>query len=246
MMRGLFGKSLPGAISGFGGGTFDLDGAQVTPQQSGITLTPQASEVLQGNAPMPKPQSFWQGGNRFTGRDALAGVLAAIGDGLRGWSGGPTGAVEGLIAGRLAPGQQAAALAAEQRKRAADLADYEAKKGIDARYATPDAPKPGSFEWYQTATPEQRAIYDQYNPVIATTWQGPTPIPRSRLGGVPSAPVGKLTPLGPTIQNTPAPQLNAQGNPTSLSHAQYQAIVAEMGQSQTDDYLRRYNIRVVN
>jgi hypothetical protein len=48
----------------------------------------------------------------------------------------------------------------------------------------------------------------------------------------------------PTMQNTPAPQTNAQGDPVSLTRAQYQAIVAEMGQSETDAYLRRNNIRV--
>jgi len=109
-----------------------------------------------------------------------------------------------------------------------------------------EGPKPGSFEWFQTASEADRALYDQYNPFVVTTGQGPVAVPRrpaigakvsmADIGGAPS----------PTIQNTPAPQLNAQGNPTLLTRAQYQAIVAEMGQAATDNYIRRNNIRVTN
>jgi hypothetical protein len=137
MMRGLFGKKaqMPGVISGFGGGTFNMDGTQSAPMQGEISYTPQAQAIMQGQAPMPEQRSFWQGGGKFTGRDALAGALAAIGDGLRGWSGGPTGAVEGLLSSRMAPAQEAAAMAAEQRKRAAELADFRMKEQIKAELA---------------------------------------------------------------------------------------------------------------
>jgi hypothetical protein len=248
MMRGLFGKKvqIPGVISGFGGGTFNMDGTQATPMQGEISYTPQAQAIMQGQAPMPEQRSFWQGGGKFTGRDALAGALAAIGDGLRGWSGGPTGAIEGLMASRMAPAQEAAAMAAEQRKRAAELADYRSKLEIQQEFAQPEDPKPGSFEWYQTATPEQRAIYDQYNPVIATTWQGPVPVSRSSLGGAPAAPVGRLTPIQPSIANTPAPQTGANGMPTTLTRQQYQAVVNSMGAADTEAWARRNNVRVVD
>lgn len=227
-----------------------LGGAEMTalPDMANI---PSTAQGRYGNAmlqPVPQKQpGFWQGGNKFTVRDGVAGALAAIGDGLSNWSGGGGGAMQSLLASRMLPQQQAAAMAAEQRKRAAELADYEAKKGIDARYAEPA--KPGSFEWYSdpSRTDAERALYDQYNPVIATTWQGPTPIPRGRLnGGLPSAPVGKLTPVQPTIENTPAPQLNANGMPSALTRAQYQAVEERMGRADTEAWARRNNIRVVN
>lgn len=165
MMRGLFGRSMPGPITGFGGGTFNMDGS--LPDMASIPTT---AGGRFGN-PMPQQQmprqSFWRGGSRFTGRDAIAGALAAIGDGLRGWAGGPTGAVEGLMASRMAPQQQAMAMAAEQRKRAAELADYRQKLMLDQEFAKP--PKVNDtvadFEWYKALSPQDRALYHQMRPV---------------------------------------------------------------------------------
>lgn len=100
-----------------------------------------------------------------------------------------------------------------------------------------------NFEWYESATPQQRALYDQFKPVITSTWQGPQAVPRSSLGP-PTAPVGKLTPITPTMQNTPAPQMNASGNPTFLTPDQYRVTVEALGQERTDDWMRRNNIRI--
>lgn len=73
--------------------------------------------------------------------------------------------------------------------------------------------------------------------------------PRSGLGGAlqgqaPAAPVGRLTPIEPTIQNTPAPQLGANGMPTVVTRQQYQAIVAAKGPEATEAWARRNNIQV--
>lgn len=62
----------------------------------------------------------------------------------------------------------------------------------------------------------------------------------------PTAPVGKLTPIEPTTQNTPAPQIGANGFPNQLTADQYQATVNAMGQSETDAWMRRNGIRVAN
>ena len=129
MMGGLFGRKVPGG--NFGMGAYGLESMKLpamdTPQQ-GISYNPQAM------AQQPqRRQSFWQGGDKFTLRDGLAGALAVLGDAFSQQAGGGVGAVGGLIQGRMAPLQEAAARAAEERKRAAELADYEAKKGIDAR-----------------------------------------------------------------------------------------------------------------
>jgi hypothetical protein len=66
--------------------------------------------------------------------------------------------------------------AAQQREQA--MQDWQAQYDYKIAHPAIDPPKPGSFAWYQTASPEERAVYDQYNPVTAATWQGPVIIPR--------------------------------------------------------------------
>jgi len=241
-------------------------------QQSGgmpdqpITYTPGAQRAM-NNAPRledaPKRQSYWQGGDKFTARDGIAGALAAIGDGFSTWANGPSagGATNMLIGGRgraieQAKAAQAQAQAAQQREADLRAVGIDPARGrllgdsvggvVAGQMKPPEAPKAGSFEWYQTADPQQRALYDQYNPFVVSTGQGPVAVPRRPAVGTKISMADLGGGEAPTMQNTPAPQLNAQGNPVSLSRAQYQAIVAEMGQSATDDYLRRNNIRVTN
>lgn len=237
--KGLFGRQMPmpGAISGFGGGTFNMDGTQATlPDMQNVPTT--AGGAF-GN-PLPAQAQPKQGGMDWKG--ALMSALGGAADGAAQFFGG-----QPLIAQQQQFDRFAAFREAEQqRARALELANYRAKLEMQQQFAQPEAPKPGSFEWYQTATPEQRALYDQYNPVTVATGQGPVAVPRSSFGGAPSAPVGRLTPIDPTIQNTPAPQLSANGMPTSLTRAQYQAIVAEMGEAETAKWARRNNIRVAN
>lgn len=48
----------------------------------------------------------------------------------------------------------------------------------------------------------------------------------------------------PTMENTPAPELGANGMPASLTREQYQAVVARMGQAATDAWAARNNIVV--
>ena len=241
--KGLFGKKpygmaempMPGAISGFGGGTFNMDGTQATPMQQEITYTPKAQAIMSGEAPMPaKKGGGW--------KDILLGALGGAADGAATFFGG-----QPLIAQQRQLQQiMAQRQADDQRRRSLDMADFREQLAIRQQFERPEPAKPGSFEWYQTATPEQRALYDQYNPVTVATGQGPVAVPRSSFGGVPSAPVGKLTPIGPTIRNTPAPQLGANGMPTALTRAQYQAVVNEMGAAETEAWARRHNIQVVN
>lgn len=110
----------------------------------------------------------------------------------------------------------------------------------------------------------QRLELDQYiagkaDPLITTTlpgdrfFSGPqSSLPTFLQGGgdpisaAPAAPVGRLTPVEPNMENTPSPQLSSGGLPDSLSPAQYQAVVASMGQQATDDWIRRNNIPVRN
>lgn len=64
-------------------------------------------------------------------------------------------------------------------------------------------------------------------------------------GGNPSDP-NAWEPVEPTMQNTPAPALGANGMPQVLSAAQYQATVASMGKAATDAWMQRNNIRIGN
>lgn len=148
--------------------------------------------------------------------------------------------------------QQSALLAAEQRKRAADLADYRTQLQIKAEFEQPDAPKPGSFEWFQTATPEQIAQFNSYsdivNPVMTTTWQGPTVIPRR-------PPVGakvSISDLGPEPQ-APAPPAGPQAvapatGARRISQADYQRILRGFNgdQRRMNAYMADQNILVGN
>lgn len=61
-------------------------------------------------------RGFWQGGDKFTGRDALAGLLASVGDGLQNYYGGDGNAMGYLQAGRLSAAEMAREKAAEQEK----------------------------------------------------------------------------------------------------------------------------------
>lgn len=62
----------------------------------------------------------------------------------------------------------------------------------------------------------------------------------------PTAPVGKLTPIQATTQNTPAPQLGGSGFPASLTPDQYQAVVNAKGKSATDAWVARHGIKIGN
>lgn len=186
MKKGLFGRSkmmpdMPGVVSGFGGGTFNMDGTQATP----VTSMPQnentqmtTAQRLVANPPPINEGVDWKG--------ALISALGGAADGAGQFFGNaPLFALQQQAQQRAL--QQQAQMAAQaqmdQAKRLAGLEDYRTKKGIDQEFSTP---KVGSFEWFQTATPEQRQQYSQYmdvtSPAMATTWQGPTILPRSQLG----------------------------------------------------------------
>lgn len=62
-------------------------------------------------------------------------------------------------------------------------------------------------------------------------------------GGNPADP-NSWEPVQPTIQNTPVPQLGANGFPSVLTRQQYQAVVNAKGQAATDEWMRRNNIQI--
>lgn len=186
--------------AGFGGGIFGAP-RQFPAMPSGPIGTGAVFGGQFDSAPaQPQQKQRWMDGGKFTGRDALGLALAAIGDAF---TGRPNAA--GMIAGNFAQRRHAE----QQQKlfeqqRAADLEDYGKKLAIKAQYEVPEAPKPGSYEWFQTATPEQIAQYTRYmditRPVMATTWQGPQVVSRNSQGiGQPQV-LGSDLPPGWTIQ----------------------------------------------
>ena len=96
-------------------------------------------------------------------------VLGNVGDAVSTYYGGPR-----VFAEQQALQQQAALIAEQQRQRSLLQAER-----LAAAESKP--PKPGGFEWYQSATPEERALYDQYNPFTVPTGAGPIRVPRQNL-----------------------------------------------------------------
>lgn len=138
-------------------------------------------------------QGFWQGGDKFTGRDGIAGILAVIGDALAQQGGGQGGAVDNLSGNRMfaiamarkAQEQQAqqAALMEAARARGINPADVTLAQGglgsiIPKQDDLPERAR--LAQWYQNATPQERAAFDQTNPII-TGGYGSTVVPRSSL-----------------------------------------------------------------
>ena len=86
-------------------------------------VNPAASRPMEnwggdGRRDKPKrPPGFWAGGDKFTGRDAIAGVLAAVGDAFAAQNDQRGYGVEGLLGGRL----DARKLAQERADKQAEL-----------------------------------------------------------------------------------------------------------------------------
>lgn len=168
-----------------------------------------------------KPANFWQGGEKFGLKDGLAGVLAVLGDAFTQRGGGSSQFVQTLGTGRLSAidaarkAQQQAAEIAAARQRAqaaglsgplADLMAHGDAKFSDIYSKPPEAPADARLaQWYQNASPEERAAFDQVRPII-TNGYGSAVVPRGSLPGAQSAPPG-LTPMTPEeIQRLGLPQ----------------------------------------
>lgn len=146
----LGGMQMPGPISGFGGGTFNTDGTMATPVQRD-TIGETLGTTTEADR---KPSFFGQGG---VGR-SIAGFL---GDYLLQRSGGSP-----IYSPMMAmQQQQAAQLAAEQRKRSLDMADWTAKEQWKLDHPAPvNNDTVNDFNWYKGLSPEDRALYEQMRP----------------------------------------------------------------------------------
>ena len=211
---------------------------------------------------MQQKQS-WMDGGKFTGKDALGMVLGAIGDGLSGQKMIAPMVMQGFADKRKEQQRQSMMAQIMPALKAQGYTDQQAQLIMAGMGDTiPKGPEPTAMERnvaaWQNMTPQQREAYQQMQeaqsgPVTLTlpgnrVYSGPRSGLAEAMGGtpsgVPTAPVGKLTPIGPTTQNTPAPQTGANGFPSVLTPDQYQATVNAMGKQATDDWMRRHNIRI--
>jgi hypothetical protein len=171
--------------------------------------------------------------------------------------------VEALLSGRADPlevmadpylGEEARSVAGmlfEQQNQATDYNAFE-RMLLGAGY------QPGTPEWVEA---NRAAIAARNDPVITATLPGDRFYsgPQSRLpeilggGGQVSGAAGEVPDTLPpdffdnepaSIQNTPAPQLNAQGLPPVLTRRQYEAVVQARGQQATDAWVARHGVQV--
>jgi hypothetical protein len=152
---GFFGNSMPG----YGGGMFPTDDVFGVPDFMGGI-----NQALAQNSQVPKAK---KGGGVGDFLKAFAGTY---GDAL---TGNPAYA-QHMRAQEEARHQQEW----YERKRQDELADYEAKKNIDAQYSAPD--KPGladEFDWYRGQSPEvQQGVQEYMKMRYPGQFVPPTPI----------------------------------------------------------------------
>ncbi|WP_285019572.1 hypothetical protein [Novosphingobium sp. fls2-241-R2A-195] len=259
---------LPGVIGGYGGGTWNADGSVATmpspestsppPARAGMfgrlgmsqpsTLSPNSmpGEAIPYGAAIPQQRQSWFDGGKFTWKDGLALTLGSLGDAMARAGGGQATFLPMLTANR----QHQRALAEAAARRQSDRDDWLWKQRWER-----ENPKPvnndtiNDYNWYKSLSDSDKAIYDQMHPIYKAGPDGLTyPVARSSLGGgaAPTAPVGKLTLIAPTTQNTPAPQLGGNGLPAALTRDQYQAVVNQMGKAATDAWAARHGIKIGN
>lgn len=139
--------------------------------------------------------------------------------------------------------------AAAQAARAQGLADWRYKEDYKRENAAPannDTVNDYNF-WKENLPPDQFNQWLQNNHINPTFYTGPDGRRYPNPTSAPTAPVGKLRPVGSaTIQNTPAPRTGSNGMPAQLSRKQYEATVQAMGKAETDAWMRRHNIGMTN
>ncbi len=133
----------------------------------GLVEDPREAEKMRRQmeeaANMGRPPSFWQGGDKFTGRDAVAALLAAIGDAFTQQGGGQGNAVQMLAGGRSDAMERARKAAAQAQEIAAARQRAEAAgfKGPQADMLAYGDAKPGDFRSPNNDTVADWEFYKQ-------------------------------------------------------------------------------------
>lgn len=214
---------------------------------------------LFGSAPPPPPAQPEQQRPSFFGHNGTGrNIAGSIGDALLQMNG---------MRPQFAPARQQQQIMDFQTRqgkteRESRMQDWYAQQ--DYARANPQAPEPTAlqrnYEYLSRINPDIAQDYlasqardpmDEYvhMPIPGRgTYVGPRSGMAQAMGGsgAPTAPVGRLTPIEPTTQNTPSPQLGASGHPSVISRQQYDVMVRESTPSAVDAYLARRGIQVRN
>lgn len=149
---------------------------------------------------------YWQGGDKFTWKDAGAGLLAVVGDAFARENDDEGSAVSNLTGGRVKAMAEAKAAQKQEMIAAAMRAKGLSDADIQLAMLNPEAvgtnaakklmpaelpEKAQMSEWYRNATPDQRAAFDATNPII-TNGYGSTVVPRSTFGAASSTAPGTI------------------------------------------------------
>lgn len=134
------------------------------------------------NKSQPEKPKSWLDGGKLKGKDGVALALGLLGVGLGGQPILPQFLMQNMMQRRENEREQQM----YDQRRQHGIEDYGKKLALQAQYQGKEPPTPGSYEWFQTATPDQIAQYTSYmditRPVMATTWQGPQVVSRSSQG----------------------------------------------------------------
>lgn len=143
--------------------------------------------LLQGDTTVRNDpvQGYWQGGDGFSGRDGLAGVLAVIGDAFAQRGGGQPMAMRNLMGSRNDAMQMAREAHAAQQARMEGREDFSWQLGEKAKYETPDIPAAQkNYQWWDSLPPAEKAKYAQYQSVVNPKWiTGADGRPQQMTGG---------------------------------------------------------------
>lgn len=166
--------------------------------------------AMDGLLAPPRPERFWQGGEKFGVKDGLAGLLAVFGDALARNAGGEGFAVQGLLGGRSSALDEFKKRAEQERKMQQTMAliqqaypnlspaQQQAMAAGVGAHADFKPPEPtGTTRLMQESKnwgPDDWSAFAKLNPVQGADGQY---YPRNMGGGeIPTAPVGELTPIG--------------------------------------------------
>lgn len=193
----------------------------------------------------PQEKKAWLDGGKFTAKDAIALALGALGPGLSGRA-NTSQMILGLLNQRRAGEQR-------QQQRQMDWEDWTRKYEYERSNPKPSNAQPYRWEdnagnvWQYGAGGQPERIFTDVVPKYYVQGDQAVQIANPYLNqSAPTKPVGRLTPIEPTMQNTPAPQTGANGFPSVLSPQQYQATVNAMGKEKTDAWMQRNGIRMGN
>lgn len=190
-------------------GLFGAIGSTAAPEMmQGVgDLQPVAKAIASQPINVVQPDLKPKGGG-FFGSDGLGtSILGAVGDYLMQVNGmQPTFGNAQLLRRQMELQQQRA-----QQQRQAEWDDWVKKQEYEAAHPRPvNNDTINDFNWFKTLSPQDRALYGQMKPQYITADNGDgtktiIPVTPGMFGGqpsIPTAPVGKLKPLGGTAGNS--------------------------------------------